>query len=207
MNARRVGFAQSVEKQSYRGIRLKSIRILVGLKCLAVVAALSLSACAFGPDTPDHAFEFDTRIDSPDAELLDYQYGSSRLPGVRPSAEELRLDQVGQQAIINGPMLRGDFLYVKWRIRKTGQVFEDRVDLRKRLPKDLTNCRVHFVINGSQLYVYVIYPQRVVGQCPSDSQQAYRSTPPQRQLFIEYCGRKIAQIYPDRPNASDVGRY
>lgn len=181
---------------------LKRLQIFVGLKCLMIAATLSLGACAVAPDMPNHVFEYDTWVDSPDAEVLDYQYGNSRQPGVRPSAEALRLNEVGQQTGVDGPMLRGDFLYVKWRIRKTGQIFEDRVDLRNRLPKDLTNCRVHFVINGSQLYVYVIYPQKVAGLCPPDSQQAYRSTPPQKQIFVEYCSRKIVQIYPDQSNAN-----
>ncbi|WP_206956332.1 hypothetical protein [Trinickia acidisoli] len=183
---------------------MKQLKIFVGLKCLVVATTLMLGACAVGSDMPDHAFEFDTWIDSPGAEVLDYQYGNSRQPGVKPSEEALRLHQVGQQAIVNGPMLRGDFLYVKWRIRKTGQVFEDRVDLRHRLPKDLTGCRVHFVIDGSHLLVYVITPEKVTGLCPSDSQQAYRITPPQKQIFIEYCSRKIIQIYPDRSNVSDT---
>ena len=150
---------------------------------------------------PDHAFEYDTWIDSPDAEVLDYQYGNSRLPGVRPSAEALRLDQVGQQTIVDGPMLRGDFLYVKWRIRKTGQVFEDRVDLRNRLPKDLTGSRVHFVVDGKQLYVYVITREKVTGLCPADDQAAFNRVRPEQRIYLEYCSREILQIYPDQPAA------
>lgn len=185
---------------------MKPLRICIGLKCLVVAATLLLSACAFGPDTVNHVFEYDTWIDSPDAEVLDYEYGNSQLPGVRPSVEARRLDEVGQQTLVHGAMLRGDFLYVKWRIRKTGQVFEDRVDLRKRLPSDLTNCRIHFVLNGSQLRVYVVYPQAVNGLCQSDIQKSYRESPPERKIFIEYCNQKIVQIYPGESLGNEASR-
>jgi hypothetical protein len=65
-----------------------------------------------------------------------------------------------QGAGIRGEMRRGDFLYVKWRIKSTGQVYEDIVDLRHRLPADITNHRIHFIIKGPQLYVYLITPER-----------------------------------------------
>jgi len=53
-------------------------------------------------------------------------------------------------------MLRGDFLYVKWRNKGTGQVYEDNVDLRQRLPANIVDHRIHFIIKGSKLYVYLI---------------------------------------------------
>lgn len=56
-------------------------------------------------------------------------------------------------------MPRGDTLYVKWRIKASGAVHEDTVDLRKRMPSDITDHRIHFVVKGPQLYVYLISPQ------------------------------------------------
>jgi hypothetical protein len=57
-------------------------------------------------------------------------------------------------------MLRGDFLYVKWRIDSTGQVYEDTVDLKSRLPRDITNHEIYFIVKGTQLVVYLITPER-----------------------------------------------
>lgn len=174
----------------------KRMGAVIALKCLVIGVVLTLGACAIGSDAPIHEFEFDTWVDSPDVEVLDYQYGTSRQPGVRPSAESLRLHQVGQASGVNGAMLRGEFLYVKWRIRKTGEVYEDRVDLRNRLPKDLDHCNIHFVIDGAQLNVYVISPEKVAGHCPQDKSAAYKRTRPQDRIFLDYCAYRITRIYP-----------
>ncbi len=156
-----------------------------------------LGGCAIGTDTPVHAFDFDVRDDSPGVEVMDYQYGASRLPGVRPPADALAHDQVPQQTDVDGAMRRGDFLYVKWRIQSTGKVYEDRVDLRSRLPSNLDHCRIHFAIDGRQLYVYLISPEKVTGLCPDDPGEAYKRTAPYKQILITYCFKKITQIYPN----------
>jgi len=95
----------------------------------------------------------------------------------------------------SGPMLRGDFLYVKWRVKNRmkpseyiGQ-FEDKVDLRTRLPADITNFGIHFVVKDAQLYVYLIPPP---GVWPAG---ALRSTAPA--TMSAYL--KQHQIYPDQP--------
>jgi len=51
-----------------------------------------------------------------------------------------------------------DFLYVKWRDKTTDQVYEDRVDLRKRLPPfdEMYGQKVYFLVEDNQLYVYLI---------------------------------------------------
>lgn len=53
----------------------------------------------------------------------------------------------------------GEFLYVKWRIKETGEVLEDRVDLRPLLPWNMGNHKITFVIDGRQLYVYLVTNQ------------------------------------------------
>jgi hypothetical protein len=45
----------------------------------------------------------------------------------------------------------GEFLYVKWRIKATGEVLEDRVDLHPVLPWNMGHHTVTFVIEGRQL--------------------------------------------------------
>jgi len=73
----------------------------------------------------------------------------------------------------------GDFLFVKWRIKSTGEVVEDRVDLRQRLPKDMTDHGLTFVIEGNQLYVYVITPKVRNSDLPPNkktSSSRYRET-------------------------------
>ena len=49
----------------------------------------------------------------------------------------------------------GSSLYVKWREKSSGQAYEDTVDLRPLLPNDMTGQRIHFVVDGPRLYVYL----------------------------------------------------
>lgn len=142
-----------------------------------------------------HSFSFDVRQDMPDIEVLDYQYSNSRNNGVRPERERVDMGQAFNSGGISGNLLRGDFLYVKWRIKKPDApawamaylgTYEDRVDLRSRLPADITGLRIHFIIRGTQLYVYLIWPY--------DSTQKYPVH--EKSLFDRV---KYLQIYPDVP--------
>lgn len=166
---------------------------------LISVMLLSLTACAMGGimdgDTyPVHRFSFDTQIDNPyeDVEVLDYQYSNSRHAGVRPERERVAMGETFKDTGIAGSILRGDFLYVKWRIGKPGTneylgPYEDRVDLKSRLPADITNLTIHFVIHGPQLYVYLIWPY--------DPKHEYPVGP-----LKEFGKVKQVQIYPGQHN-------
>ena len=170
---------------------------LGSLKWLFVgLMLLSLTACAAGgimnkDSYPAHHFSFDTMHDSPDVEVLDYQYSNSRHVGVRPERERVMMGETFCCENIAGSILRGDFLYVKWRIKKPGSLteylgpYEDKVDLRSRLPADITGLRIHFVIRGPQLYVYLIWPGLKDASEPEGPVKMYRH---QRQV----------QIYPDQ---------
>jgi hypothetical protein len=143
-----------------------------------VIALTALVACTSGPKVIDHAFSFDLFSDSPDAELLAYRYGDSNLPvnsmGERSTAP--------QRTNVHGPMRQGDSLYAKWRIKASGKIYEDTVDLRNRLPRDITNHRIYLMIKGPQLYVYLIPPTK----------RADGSTTPRM-----YPGKDAKVIYPN----------
>jgi hypothetical protein len=128
---------------------------------LALCVSLVLVACATagGPKMVVHAFNFDGWNDGwqPTAELLEYAYGD-QYAKVQGKAKDGY--SAGVTAGVNGPMPVGEFLYVKWRLKATGEVFEERVDLRERLPRDMTNHELTFVIDGRQLHVYVVTPER-----------------------------------------------
>ena len=110
----------------------------------------------------DHSFEFDARLDSQDVD------GGSKHPGASPPEYMLKSGKVAQQASISGKMLRGDDLYVKWRIRSTNEIFEDTVNLKDRLPSDINGHRIRFIVQGPQLYVYLISPEKQLpNPCPS----------------------------------------
>lgn len=179
---------------SMKKIQLRSLLIWLFIS----VIQFGLAACATGgamDNYPMHSFSFDTRHDSPDVEVLDYQYGSSRQEGTHANKERIAMGEDFRAENTSGPMPRGDFLYVKWRIKnrmKPGEYighYEDKVDLRTRLPADITDCGIHFVVKGAQLYVYLIPPP---GVWPAG---ALRPTAPARMSAY----LKQHQIYPDQP--------
>lgn len=153
---------------------------------VAFVALLVASGCANEPKVVNHAFTFDVGEDSPDVDLLDYRYGDSRLPGTSNSE---RLREEGRAPLntnVNGPMRQGDSLFVKWRVKSSGTVFEETVDLRRRLPPDISGHRIYFLIKGPQLYVYLI---------PPDSKKRPAGAPPNGPRG--YRDLDVKTIYPD----------
>jgi hypothetical protein len=170
------------------------------LPCLfASIILFTLSACATGRTMVNHRLSFDTMIDSldakhPEVEILDYQYGSSRQFGTYADKGSISHGITFVQQSITGPMLRGEFLYVKWRVISSRQVFEDKVDLRSRLPEDIEYLNLHFVPKGSQLYVFLIYPWD--GKSWEEEPLKNRFTPVPGGIR-RFEGKKILQIYPD----------
>lgn len=81
-------------------------------------------------------------------------------------------------------MKRPDNLYVKWRVLSDDKVYEETVDLRKRLPKDLTDWTVYFLVAGPQLYIYLI----------SDKPRPPSVAPVGPKVYRD---RKVITIYPD----------
>ena len=92
---------------------------------LAVCLSLVLTACASvgGPKMVNHAFNFDGWNDGwqPTVELLEYAYGD-QYAQVRRKAQDGY--SAGVTAGVNGAMPVGEFLYVKWRLKASGEVLE-----------------------------------------------------------------------------------
>jgi hypothetical protein len=147
-----------------------------------LLTACALEACSAGSDVVFHSFEFDALRDSPGIQILDHRYGSSKFPGAR----NVESDQPQQRAGITGEMTRPDSLYVKWRVVAENKVYEDTVDLRKRLPQSITDCTILFVVRGAQLYVYLVLPERRPAVFPPNGPRRFED-------------RKVTTIYPDEP--------
>lgn len=126
-----------------------------------LVAALlicALGACAMPPLKPWHSFSFNGWSDkwADQADLLEYDYGGKyrMVRGKVASGQS----GVGYVNNVNGPMPVGDFLYVRWRLKGSNEIFEDKVDLRDLLPGNMQDHGLTFVIDRQQLYVYLITP-------------------------------------------------
>ena len=112
------------------------------------------------------------REDGQDAVVLEYRYGSeSRWIGETQSGSNEGHVHWFERSLIDIP--QPEFLYVKWRNRETGKVFEDKVDLRGRLPRDLKDQTVYFMIRGAQLYVYLVSKQPRPSSMPSNGPRLY----------------------------------
>ncbi len=152
---------------------------------------LVLQSCsAFGREPMVyHSFEFDLRHESPGIDVLDYQYGDGKQIGTRMYISPKDPPAVERQSGTTGNIPRGEFLYVKWRINATGEIYEDRVDLRNRLPTDITDYTITFFMKGPQLYVYLISPE-------SDRRpKSWQKGPIRLYSYL-----KQYQIYPVQPN-------
>ena len=153
---------------------------------LAVVLfACALSACAAGGGLVDHTFAFDALMDSPGITVLDFRYGDGKGPGMSNQEQLRAVGKSVQRTGTSGFMPRGDSLYVKWRINVTNEVLEDTVDLRQRLPRDLEDQTVYFMIKERQLIVFLISPERRPPNMQPNGPDGYRHL-------------KVITIYPDQ---------
>lgn len=159
---------------------------------LSVVIALMVIGCATGPKIVNHAFGFDARVDSPNFEILAYRYGDEKRVARSSDNSIKSFGRSPQVTGINGPMPLGDRLYVKWREKATGETYENTVDLRPLLPRDMTRQRIHFVVDGPQLFVYLIDPV----PRPKD----WQVVGPRK-----FHNEKIRKIYPNDPKAIQGG--
>ena len=156
-------------------------RVSIVLRWLiTAIAVVVLAGCANAQDLVSHGFAFDFIDDSPDAELIDYRYGTSYYG----KSERASLGSVSQGGGIFGEIRRGDDLYVKWLLKATSEVFEQTVDLKSRLPADIKGGRIYFMVRGAQLYVFLITSQKRAKDEPPNG--------PSKWAF-----RRILTIYPD----------
>jgi hypothetical protein len=179
-------------------INMFSLRV-----AFVALAQFTLVACATVPTMYFHSFSFDTLTDGPtygqsDVEVLDYSYGSSGQFATRPSKEEREMANTFRGTNIGGMMPRGEYMYAKWRVKATCEIFEEKIDLTHRLPADLTNYGLHFAIFGPQLYVYLFPTYETKDQFRGVTVNVGR--PPGRvkgKTLLELPFAQQHQIYPD----------
>lgn len=163
---------------------------------LLVITVISLIACTHTPSVsrcPDNnrvnqAFSFGGDGENQDIEILKVYYG---IPGCPPNYDSEKLLVNGKTLqgtnIVGGPARRAWTLDIEWRVKSTNVEYKESVDLKSRLPKDMTNQKIHFWINGNQLFVFLITQER-------------------RPSNMAPTGPKITQhlktltIFPDQPN-------
>jgi hypothetical protein len=174
-----------LDHQMPMGSLILRVRRMWRCVATALVIALLAVACATG-QLIEHGFGFDAIWDSPGIEVLDFRYGRSSNLATMARPPGNTDAKVPQSSSIYGPMLRPDRLYVRWRIRAIEQIVEEEVALDRRLPNGINAQRVHFVIKGSQLCVYLVSKELLPREAP----------PSPLRLYPRHV---VATVYPDAP--------
>lgn len=139
----------------------------------AIIVLLNITSCAqirylqdpLSGGTPPlrypeyilHTFESSDRSESPNIEVLDYQYGNSR-----PAASEyesvgvLQKDRRNGVGNRTGVIKRGEFFYIKWKNIISNVVFERRIDLKEKLPIDIYDHTISYSIRDDKLTIYLV---------------------------------------------------
>jgi len=102
----------------------------------ALLFGISMNACTFNNTRLRTVYHGIDRAKNNDkTEILEAKYG----------------DSWHTNGTVN--MIPADFLYVKWRDKTTDRVYEDRVDLTKRLPpfEKMHGQTVYFLVENNQL--------------------------------------------------------
>jgi hypothetical protein len=129
------------------------------IRCLTFCLALLLAGCATGytGSTVAHGFEFHAGLDSPDIEVIAYRYGSpiDTIGGrIVRTAQDTKDGK--DHTIVSAEMPVGKELYVKWRIKATGQVLEETANLEAAWKRSMEGWILYFWVNKDKLQVYVM---------------------------------------------------
>jgi hypothetical protein len=116
----------SLSRYLHRGLVVSFLTTFIGVPASAKETGDSFHSFYFNGWNDKRA----TTVD-----LLEYDYGG-QYSMVRRKAEGINAT-LGYQVGVHGPMPIGDYLYIQWRIKDTGEVVEREVDLRGLLP---TTC-------------------------------------------------------------------
>lgn len=175
----------------------------------ALILVISITACAQGTRTPQyttkwgqqvvfHSFEFDARRDSKDIEVLDFKYATATHIMDRDSPDH-RYNGIGAQYTgVTGVMPVGEILYVKWKIKSTGEVIEKSIDLKPILPASMKDKKLYFILENKNIYIYTISHQPVRENfTPAEASQKNASLVGTR-LYMQgfYATHSMIQIYP-----------
>lgn len=130
-----------------------------------LLLAISLLLCLIGCATPTglvlHEMEYEAvpnLKNKPDTEILAFRFGS---PGDKAFALDLATyeyptGRIPQRGGMGGYMKVRTSVWAKWKSLADGQVHEAAADFAKKLPKDMTNCRIFFTTYSNRLTVYLV---------------------------------------------------
>lgn len=150
--------------------------LMIGLALL--LTGCGTSTAIIGEDRVWHTFQFNIHEfdKSNSVEVLDFIYGDPKGYANRCDPEKIKREKCQQgdhSTTVRSPRSLKT-LYVKWRVKSTGEIREVTLDIRKKLPKNFgENFRMFFSFRGPDLYVYLITPERRADDEPPQGPRAY----------------------------------
>lgn len=157
---------------------------------------------------PFYSVEFNTASESNDVDILDWQYGiQAAADRQAPPILRARPSWVAQGEPLGGGdigvMPVGDYLSVKWRSKNSGGAHEMRADRTNKLPADMNNYTIHWLVKGAQLYVFLFPPyttQDALGRVTVHGGQPAGHL--RGKAFLDLPYHRQHQIYPDSTGAT-----
>jgi len=131
-----------------------------------------------------HTIEAGIWLMNAKTEILDCKYGESDA-GAGP----------GNCYNITGYMPVADFFYIKWRDKATGKVYEERVDLKRRIlsRRKMDGATIHWLLEDNQLYVHLIPDEGSLDGPPRNRRPSGK--PPNGPF--KYIELDVKTLYPD----------
>jgi hypothetical protein len=162
----------------------------------------TLAACGQERRFAFHGLSYNQAVDMPQVDILDCLYGDGLGAHTQQEVDAGKARR-GECGGMFGDMPIGDFLYVKWRDKATGKEYEDKVDLRSRLPspKEMYGTRVYFLIDENQLYVYLI-PERDLDTKRNHLPEDQPANGPDTYKYLD-----VKTLYPDNAPPKVRGGY
>ena len=125
------------------------------------------------------------------ADILDYAYGDGGGGiGLRTSdVDRARVKETGDDALggmdMSGYFNRREYLYVQWRDKASGRIFEEKVDLLDKIPERPQNYSLYFEIWGKNLWVYFFPPKKFKYPYDPEEKATYLPGKKESNMFIE----------------------
>lgn len=129
-----------------------SIRLVVAGLMLTALAVYAVEKNS-GPRMAWHSFEFDGY---PGIEILDWSYGDPKLSVIHTPDSYRGEPHIPQGDKTGGKIVVGDYFYAKWRVNSTRKEYEEKVDLKSRLPSDMDDKIIKIVFEESHLHIYLV---------------------------------------------------
>jgi len=144
--------------------------------------------------------------DSPDFTFQDFRYflNGKQIAGDSRSFVQ-RIESRGYSGPGEESIRVGDIVYVKWRHKPPGTVYENTIDLRGRLPAPIKEGgALYFVLAHETVHVYLVGPpqpwenRKPIYGCDKLKKIGKAEPTPDNRARAYNCADKVWKVYPEQ---------